>query len=89
MGQGTEDKIIVSMVIAEILRRLEAEPNRVITSKLGSGCSARRLPETDSYKVVIPGDTFAQAQIELHYLLFDLGIDVGMSVGELDKVALS
>uniref|UniRef100_A0A6M3KLV5 Uncharacterized protein n=1 Tax=viral metagenome TaxID=1070528 RepID=A0A6M3KLV5_9ZZZZ len=77
-------------VIKKILEGLAKTPDKVITSNLGSGCHARKMPGTDasSYKVVIPGDTFQQAQIELHYLLFDLGVDIGLTVEELQDVGL-
>ena len=72
--------------IAEILKRLNAEPERIITGSIGSGCYARRMPGNDSYKLVIPGDTFQAALTELHYLLFDLGIDAGLSTEELTDI---
>lgn len=74
-------------VIKEIIDRLDREPNRVITSQLGSGCHARRYEQNGEifHKVVIPGDTFADAKMELHYLLFDLGIDVGLEPEELNQ----
>jgi len=67
--------------IQKIIKRLDNEPNRIITSPLGSGCHARKFG--DSHKVVIPGDTFEMAKIQLHYLLFDLGVDVGLTDEEL------
>ena len=76
-------------VIKKIIERLDKEPQRVITSSLGSGCHARKFGDsnllTSSYKVVIPGDTFAAAKDQLHYLLFDLGIDVGLSTEEMNE----
>lgn len=74
--------------IREIIKRLDKEPNRVITSYLGSGCHARKYIDKDGltfHKVVIPGDTFESAKLALHYLLFDLGIDVGFEPDELNK----
>ncbi len=75
-------------VIKEIIKRLKAEPERTITGSIGSGCHARSFGdiENKSYKVVIPGDTFSAALGELHYLLFDLGIDVGLTCEELDNI---
>ena len=70
--------------IQKIIERLDNEPERKITSNLGSGCHARRLDES-GYKVVVPGDTFEQAKMQLHYLLFDLGIDVGLEPDELNE----
>ncbi len=68
--------------IAKIIEKLEKEPNHVITGNLGSGCHARKF-DGDRYKVVIPGDTFDMAKTQLHYLLYDLGVDVGLSINEL------
>ena len=72
--------------IRKIISRLEAEPNRIITSELGSGCHAR-LYKDEFHKVVIPGDTFAMARTQLHYLLFDLGVDVGLTDEELKTLS--
>ncbi len=69
-------------VIQEIIKRLRDEPTRIITSTIGSGCHARKMDE-GSYKVVIPGDTFKTALTQLDYLLFDLGIDVGLDTKEI------
>lgn len=68
--------------VQKIIDLLEKEPNRVIDSAIGSGCHARKFGG-DSYKVVIPGDTFSMARSQLHYLLFDLGVDVGLTDEEL------
>jgi hypothetical protein len=66
--------------IKEIIKRLDKEPNRIITSNLGSGCHARSfgVKLDKSYKIVIPGDTFSMAKTQLEYLLRDLAIDVGL-----------
>lgn len=74
-------------IVREIIERLDKEPARVITSPLGSGCHARKYEQNGQvfHKVVIPGDTFADAKMELHYLLFDLGIDVGFEPEELNQ----
>lgn len=71
-----------TQTIQKIIKALDKEPDRIITSELGSGCHARKFG-TDFHKVVIPGDTFAMAKIQLHYLLFDLGVDVGLTDAEL------
>ena len=72
--------------IRRIIKRLDKEPNRVITS--GSGCHAQKYTDENGdhfHKVVGPGDTFSAAKMALHYLLFDLGVDVGMSTEELNE----
>ena len=75
-----------TQTIQKIIERLTDEPNRKITSNLGSGCHARRYGENGGFhKVVIPGDDFDMAKTQLHYLLFDLGIDVGLSEEELNE----
>jgi len=76
-----------SRMIRRIIERLDKEPDKVITSNLGSGCHARKWEQNGEtfHKVVIPGDTFADAKVELHYLLFDLGIDVGFDPEELNR----
>jgi hypothetical protein len=80
-----------SRMIRRIIERLDKEPERVITSNLGSGSHARSYKDKEGnvfHKVVIPGDTFADAKMELHYLLFDLGIDVGFEPEELNQGSL-
>ena len=71
--------------VREIIKRLDEHPDKVITSHLGSGLHARRWTQNGEtfHKLVIPGDTFHQAKTELHYLLYDLGIDVGLEPEEL------
>lgn len=69
--------------IAKIIKRLEAEPEAVITSTVGSGSHGRRMPNSTVYKAVITGDSYSTALLALHYLLFDLGVDVGLSDEEL------
>jgi hypothetical protein len=67
-----------------ILCELEHNPNKVITNELGSGCHARAYGEHNEFhKIVIPGDTFETAKLQLHYLLFDLGVDCGLSDAQL------
>jgi hypothetical protein len=77
--------------IEKILKALEKEPDRIVTSNLGSGCHARRYGDAENgyfHKVVIPGDTFSMASTQLHYLLFDLGVDVGLSDDELKTLSI-
>ena len=73
--------------IQKIIDRLDENPNKIITSPLGSGCHARRFGG-EFFKVVIPGDTFEMAKVQLHYLLYDLAIDVGLSDEELKTLEL-
>ena len=74
----------------QTIARLDREPGKVITSPLGSGCLARRFgnKEARTCKVVVTRDTFRAGKIELHYLLFDLGIDVGIEPDELNDGGL-
>lgn len=70
--------------IKQVIGELEANPNKVITSNLGSGCHARAYGENKEFhKIVIPGDTFAMAELQLYYLLFDLGVDCHLSDDQL------
>ncbi len=74
--------------IAQIIGELQNNPKKVITSNLGSGCHARPFgyKGDKSYKVVIPGDDFDMALCQLHYLLYDLGIDCGLSQAQLEAL---
>ncbi len=77
--------------IRKIMDRLEKNPTQIITSNLGSGCHARTYKTADGevmHKVVLPGDTFETALVQLHFLLFDLGVDVGLTDEELKTLEL-
>ena len=71
--------------IATIIERLKRSPSEVIKTRIGSGTSSSRIEGTNTYKPVVCKDTYAQALMQLDYLLFDLGIDVGLSPEELEK----
>jgi hypothetical protein len=80
-------------IIGKIITILESNPNQKITSTVGSGCHARPYGDKSdkSYKIIIPGDNFDMVKSQLHYLLYDIGIDCGLSdseLAELDNIFL-
>lgn len=76
-------------VIAEVINCMMNNPEKVITGHLGNGCHARAYKTLNGqtmHKVVIPGDNFDMAKLQLKYLLSDLAIDCGLSDEKIDQL---